>query len=329
MQDRLVGFTLNRKYRLRKFLAEELLGRVYLADNIDTGEMLNVKVLHEHLADNLEAFGRFGREMMATATIRHPNVVRLIDFGEHHNFHFLVFEQIVATPLHQVLADERRLLPFRTAHIAHQLAEALEAAHSEDIIHRNLSSTNVLLLHNAYGDYVKIRDFALARIHDQDGNPEDGGLTNAGVRVGDIRYMAPEYVTGGVLDARSDAYALGVLMFEMLVGDLPFSSDALWDVEGRATPPAPSSRVQNIPPWLDTLVVSLMAPIPHHRPPRCMAVVEALERGTGQKLDRPGLIPLEDPDAVAEELARRRAKREQSSATPSVFARLRGLVSRR
>lgn len=324
MQDRLLGFTLDKKYRLRKFLAEELLGRVYLADNVNTGELVNIKLLHEHLADNLEAFGRFGREMMATATIRHPNVVRLHDFGEHHNFHFLVFEQIVASPLHAVLIEERRLSPFRTAHIACQIAEALEAAHCEDIIHRNLSSKNVLLLHNAYGDYVKIRDFALARLHDQHGNPEDGGLTNAGVRVGDIRYMAPEYVAGGALDARSDEYALGVLMFEMLVGELPFKSDALWDVEGRANPPCPSSRVPNIPPWLDKLVGRLMSPHPEARPAGCFEVVERLQQGTGKRLGPPQLIPVEDQEAINAELERRRARKEEQAS--SVLAKLRRFV---
>ncbi len=300
-QDPLVGHTLAGKYVIEQLIREEGLGKVYDASILPQRVPVNIKVLHPHLVEDKESFGRFGREMLATAAVNHPNSVRMLDFGEHRGiFHFIVLERLWARSLAQELATRGALSVTRVCHIAAQVASALTAAHGENIVHRNLSSNNVLLLENAIGgDFVKIRDFGMSRLNDDRGESDDD-ISGVDTRVGSASYMAPEYIDLGLVDARTDLYALGVLMFEMLTGEVPFTGrvgDVL-EAHVRVVPPPPSAKVP-CPTWLDALVGALLEKDPLMRPRSAAEVLMALQRGTGSRLDPPELGPdPTDPPSV-------------------------------
>ena len=292
-QDPLVGHTLAGKYVIEQLVREEGLGRVYDAVVLPQQAVVNVKVLHPHLVEDKEAFGRFGREMMATAAVNHPNSVKMLDFGEHRGiFHFIVLERLYARTLGEEIARHGSLPVDRACHVSAQIASALITAHNENIIHRNLSSNNVLLLENAVqGDYVKIRDFGMSRLNDERGQANDD-ISGVETRVGTVAYMAPEYIDAGVVDPRVDLYALGVLMYEMLTGEVPFTGrpGEILEKHVREVPPAPSTRAP-VPMWLDALVATLLEKDPLMRPRNAAEVLTALQRGTGRRLDPPDLAP--------------------------------------
>jgi serine/threonine protein kinase len=288
-QDPLIGHQVGR-YAIRAYVGEEELGKVYAANELPGNRVVSVKVLHPHLSENREAFGRFGREMMATAMVNHPNTVQMLDFGDHRGvFHYIVLEHVDARTLADELAAKRTLPVERVAHIAAQIASALDAAHKESIIHRNLAPNNILLLNNAKGgDYVKIRDFGLSRLQSE--TDEDVDLTAVGTRVGTNAYMAPEYIMASVVDPKGDLYALGALMFEMLTGSPPYTgkTSAVLEAHVSGPIPRPSSKAK-VPPWMDDLVVKLLQKEPFERPRSGAEVIAALQKGTGKKLDAASL----------------------------------------
>lgn len=289
--DPLVGHTLAGRYVIEGLVREEGLGKVYDAVLLPARQPISVKVLHPNLVEDKEAFGRFGREMMATAAIQHPNTIEMLDFGEHRGiFHFIVLERFQARSLGEELGVWKQLPVDRVASIAAQIASALITAHGENIVHRNLTSDNVLLLDNAIdGDFVKIRDFGMARLHDAEGNVDDD-ISDVTTRVGTVSYMAPEYIDTGMVDPRGDLYALGCLMYEMLTGAPPFvgRQGEVLEAHMRDVPPPPSSRVP-VPLWMDALVATLLEKDPLKRPRNAAEVLTALQRGSGKRLDPPQL----------------------------------------
>lgn len=291
-EDPLIGHTLAGKYVIERLVREEGLGKVYDAVVLPERSLVSVKVLHPHLVEDKEAFGRFGREMLATAAVNHPNSVRMHDFGEHRGiFHFIVLERLWSTTLRMEIAREGQLSIDRTCHIAGQIASVLGVAHGEHIVHRNLTSDNVLLLDNAQTDYVKVRDFGSSRIIDERGDSDDD-ISGVQTRVGGATYMAPEYIDQGLVDPRGDLYALGVLMYEMLAGQPPFTGrpgDVL-EAHVRETP-LPVSTHAAVPLWLDALVSTLLEKDPVMRPRSAGEVLTALQRGTGKRLQPPDLTP--------------------------------------
>jgi serine/threonine protein kinase len=291
-EDPLIGHRVGR-YTIKSLLGQEELGKVYAA--LDVGSRpVRMKVLDPALSENTEVMGRFGREMLATATINHPNTVQMLDFGEHKGlFHFIVLEYLE----YHTLADELKAkgkLPFdRVAHIGAQVASALSSAHGENIIHRNLSPANILLLDNAIdGDYAKVRDFGLSIL--QTDNSDASGLTAVGKRVGTIAYMAPEYIQLAQVDPRGDLYALGCVMFEALCGRTPFVGRTSEIMEGHVTgvPAVPSAYAQGVPEWMDDLILRMLAKNPDNRPLSAFDVLSALKTGTGKALKPPALRPL-------------------------------------
>ena len=297
-QDPLLGYTLGGKYNIKRFVSEEMLGRVYYAEDAK-GQAFSVKVLHPHMVDNPEVFGRFGREMLATATLEHPHTVKMIDFGEHRIFHYLVLEYITARTLQVEIQANNRLPWQRAVHIAGQICDVLSKAHSESIVHRNLCSANILLLNNTdgEGDYVKVRDFGLSRLQDDQGNADDGGLTAVGARVGTTDYMAPEYIDLATVDPRGDVYALGILLYEMMVGTPPFQGSAGQVMEMHITSPPPSPLDMTkgeCPPWLDELVLAMLMKEPADRP-TAFDVLQTLKQNAGFSLAPPLLTGAAPP----------------------------------
>lgn len=325
-QDPLIGHTLAGKYVIQTLVREEGLGKVYDALALPQRSPVSVKVLHPHLVEDKEAFGRFGREMLATAAVAHPNTVKMLDFGEHRGiFHFLVLERLWARTLGDEIAELEKLPPERACHVAAQIASALITAHAEHVVHRNLSSDNVLLLDNAvHGDFVKIRDFGMARLYDERGQADDD-ISDVDTRVGTLAYMAPEYIDKGIADPRGDLYALGILLYEMLTGAPPFKGRGGDVLESHVNevPPPPSEQAA-VPMWLDALVATLLEKDPLMRPRNAAEVLTALQRGTGKRLDPPDLAPEPNrPPTQPGAIARQKAAEAESQGDGSGF----GVVS--
>ncbi len=287
--DTLIGHQVGR-YQIQEYLREDRLGRVYLALELPGKKVVDVKVLDPSFAQNHEMFGRFGREMLATATINHPNSVQMLDFGDHRGlFHYIVLEHVDAITVEEELLKNKRLGWERVVRIAHQVAGALKAAHEEKIIHRALCPGNLLLLQNADGDFVKIRDFGLSRLVDSE-DPNSPNLTAAGARVGSAEYMAPEYINAAIVHPRGDLYALGICMYEMLTGAPPFTGSTVDVIDKQINLDAPRvSASVKVPPWLDALVASLLSKDMDGRPKNAGEVVTALEKGLGAPIELPSV----------------------------------------
>jgi len=305
--DPLIDSTVAGRYAVRAFAHDEALGRVYRAWDTHDERLVHLKVLAHEFANDSRKFERFGREITATFMVTHPNTVEVLDFGEDDGRLFLVLEFLVGRELS---ADLLRgpLEPLRVASIGAQVAAAIGAAHQEGIVHRNLCPDNIFLLDNARsGDAVKVRDFGLSKLESAEAT--EGGLTTANTRMGVAAYTAPEYMSTGNFHLKGDLYALGAVMWHMLVGRPPFEGpiDQVLNAVMTSSPPPPSEEQPEVPPWLDELVGDLLAREPGDRP-GAYKVVQRLEKGAGTQLTMPELldldadgqpIPAADPDEAS------------------------------
>ena len=279
-EDSFVGRLLAGRYELHEELAAGGMGRIYKALQRGMGRWVAVKLLLDSLSQDDEVARRFYREMQATARIEHPNTVRIYDFGHSEQGDlFLVMELLQGHTLQDVMVEDGPLPASRTARIGAQIASALSAAHHEGVIHRDLKPENILLC-DGYGqhDVVKVLDFGLARLVDA----HPGDRTQVGQRLGTPLYMAPETVMRGAADERSDLYALGVLLYEMVVGKPPFtgSPSKIMHQHAHAEPPSAADQAPgHCPAWLDTLIASLVRKDPDARPQDAGRVAHVLDKG--------------------------------------------------
>ncbi|WP_441292918.1 serine/threonine-protein kinase [Sorangium sp. KYC3313] len=205
-----------------RFLIERLLGRggmgeVWAALDTALERPVAIKIIHRALAGEVHYAERFLRETRLAARVAHPNIVRLYDAGRAADGRlFMVMERASGVPLREIIAGGARLDPVRALHYAIQIADALSTAHEADLVHRDVKPENVLV---SDGVRARLVDFGVAK----DARGVGLGLTGQGRAVGTSRYMAPEQVAGGAVDARADLYALGVVMYEMLAGAHPYA----------------------------------------------------------------------------------------------------------
>ncbi|HMK73237.1 MAG TPA: serine/threonine-protein kinase, partial [Myxococcaceae bacterium] len=219
--DPLLGTTVG-SFRLVKRIGQGGMGSVYLGEHTVIGSRVAVKVLHEHLASDPSLVARFYAEARAVNLIGHPNIVNIFDMSEAPPRRFyLVMEYLEGESLSAVAQAP---MPARTAiPILTQVCQALSAAHGHGVLHRDLKPENVFLCkREGPVPFVKILDFGIAKLF---GSDAPTGLTSAGFIVGTPEYMAPEQVTGGAITPATDLYALGVVMYEMVTGELPFTGD--------------------------------------------------------------------------------------------------------
>ncbi len=275
-----VGRLLAGRYELHEKIAEGGMGAIFKALQRGMGRWVAVKLLLDHLGADDEVARRFYREMQATARIEHPNTVRIYDFGHSEQGDlFLVMELLDGQTLSELMVDAGPLPPARVARIGAQIASALAAAHAEGVIHRDLKPENILLCdRHGTPDQVKVLDFGLARLVDA----HPGDRTAVGLRVGTPAYMSPETVKRREADARSDLYALGVLLYEMLVGRPPFLGSphkVMIQHEEAPAPRAGANAPGHCPAWLDSLIDRLLLKDPAARPQDAAAVARLLEQG--------------------------------------------------
>ncbi len=218
--DPLVGRTLSGGYRVVEPLAEGSMGRVYRAEQSALGRPVAVKVMSLALVSNPEMVERFRNEARAASLLNHPNCVRVYDFGQTNDGRpYFVMELLTGHDLEAVLAQEPLQPVTRVLDIILQVLSALEEAHGLDVVHRDLKPANVFVMHQrGGGDLVKVVDFGLAKLRSAMSTP--GGLV-----FGTPEYITPEQATAKETDARTDLYACGVMLFEMIAGRLPFLAE--------------------------------------------------------------------------------------------------------
>ena len=221
--DPLIGQVIADRYLIQSAIGEGGMGRVYLAEHVRLGRKSALKVISRALANTADAISRFNREAANACKINHPNVAQVYDFGEMTDGTlYLAMEYIEGETLDALIAREGPLSLPRAAHVTKQIADALHAAHHLGIVHRDLKPENVMVARHLDGsDWVKVVDFGIAKTmhHDASGSQT---VTTAGVSLGTPEYMSPEQLAGERLDHRTDVYSLGLLLFNLVTGQLPY-----------------------------------------------------------------------------------------------------------
>ena len=265
------------RYRVTELLGVGGMGQVFVAENLAIGRRVAIKVLKVELLINASLRKRFQQEAEAIAAIENQNVVRFLDLvvGDPT---FLVMEYVRGPTLTAVLKAEQRLDPFRAIAIARRLAWGLEAAHRTGVVHRDVKPSNVILApDHEVGEQPKLVDFGVAKVSAE---VSDEQLTLAGQVVGTPHYMSPEQITGGRVDARSDVYSLGCVLYHMLTGTPPFDDDEAASILSQhvhqAAPPL-RKRLADAPPGLEAIVERALAKRPKERFATAEELARALE----------------------------------------------------
>src|SRR5881227_3159319 len=252
---------LDGRYAVEARLAHGGMSTVYIATDVRLGRRVAVKVMQPALAEDPDFVERFNREARAAARLSHPDVVAVYDQGRDGGHVFLVMEYVPGSTLRDVIREKGRLSAGEAVAVMDHVLAALGAAHAAGLVHRDVKPENVLVTPDGR---VKVTDFGLARA-------AAGATVTAatGPIIGTAAYLAPEQVRDGTSDARSDVYAAGVMLFELLTGRQPFSGDSAVSVAYRHVNedvPEPSSVVSGIPAELDALVLAATARDPFERP---------------------------------------------------------------
>jgi len=219
--DDLAGQTIFGDYIMRKKLGEGGMGAVYLAENGSIGQKIAVKVLHSYAAQSEELVQRFNREAQAISRLTHPNIIRVFIFGSTHDFIYLAMEFVEGKPLRDVIFDAGHLDELRTIKLMRQILHALHEAHDMGIVHRDLKPDNIMITRfRGVEEFVKVLDFGIAKVKEPEGSSQK--LTQAGVVYGTPEYLSPEQAQAKELDGRSDLYSMGIILYEMVTGTVPF-----------------------------------------------------------------------------------------------------------
>ncbi|WP_431909316.1 Stk1 family PASTA domain-containing Ser/Thr kinase [Nonomuraea jabiensis] len=267
--DPLVGRLLDGRYRIESRIARGGMATVYLALDVRLDRTVALKVMHRSLAEDPSFVRRFIGEAKSVARLSHPNVVHVFDQGTDTDVVYLSMEYVPGKTLRDILRERGRLPAREALEIMIPVLAALGAAHQAGMVHRDVKPENVLMTDDGR---VKVVDFGLARAI------EATNQTRTGVMIGTIGYMAPEQVTTGAADVRSDVYAAGIMLFELVTGQQPYDGATPMSVAYRHvhdTVPMPSSVVPDVPPLIDTLVAQATAREPDQRPADATAMLVA------------------------------------------------------
>jgi serine/threonine protein kinase len=300
----LTGTLIDGRYRIVELIGEGGMGKVYLAEHIEIGKRVAVKVLHPSYSRMPELVERFRREARAASKIGHPNIVDVTDSGTTTDGSvYFVMEYLEGVELGSVIERDRAIDVARALRIATQICRALSAAHSVGVIHRDLKPENVYLVtRDNTSDFVKVLDFGIAKTAEAEAQNKQR-LTSPGMAMGTPEYMAPEQAAGRTADARCDVYSLAAILYEMLTGEPPYRGDNFMEIltkKATLDPVPPHHLRPELPESVSRLVLSAMARNPDLRPPSMDAFEYELNKclsGRGAAVAQ--ALGMTDPNLVA------------------------------
>jgi serine/threonine protein kinase/beta-lactam-binding protein with PASTA domain len=265
----MVGRLIDGRYQVRSRIARGGMATVYLATDLRLERRVAIKVMHDHLAEDSAFKERFIQEARSAARLAHPNVVNVFDQGQDSDTAYLVMEYLPGINLRDLLKEHGKLTTEQTLDVMEAVLSGLSAAHKAGIVHRDLKPENVML---ADDGRIKIGDFGLARA-------VSANTATGAALLGTIAYLSPELVTRGVADARSDIYAVGIMMYEMLTGEQPYKGEQPMQIayqHANDSVPTPSSKNSRVPAELDELVLWATAREPDERPRDARVMLDQL-----------------------------------------------------
>lgn len=283
---------LNDRYELERKVGEGGMARVYLGRDLRLSRRVAVKVLHSQYASDPQFLARFNHEAQAAANLRHPGIIDIYDVGHDGDIPYIVMEFVEGQDLKALIRLNGSLPIERAVQITEQVADGLDAAHRAGLVHRDIKPQNIIIGEN---DRVKITDFGIAK------SALSTSATETGVIFGTADYLSPEQARGLTATPASDIYSLGISLYEMLTGKLPFSGDNSVAVAMQhvSTAPVPPSRLNpRIPPQLESIVLSAIEKDPARRPASARAFAQLL-RGYRQMGDQGTVVRPATPRPVA------------------------------
>ena len=256
--NRYVGKILDRRYEIKRIIGIGGMAVVFEANDIVMNRTVAVKMLKEDLSDDAEAVKRFINESKAVSMLSHQNIVKIFDVSVKARLKYIVMERVEGITLKSYMQKKGALSREEVISYSEQVLRALEHAHSKGIVHRDIKPQNIMLLKNGR---VKVTDFGIAVLPSSDKNPD-------GKAIGTVYYISPEQASGKETDTRSDLYSLGILMYEMATGTLPFNAETPVSValmQVREQPKPPSEIRADIPRGLEQIILGAMEKSPERR----------------------------------------------------------------
>lgn len=256
-----LGSDFGPRYRIEALLGQGGMGRVYKAYDKELNRTVAIKVVRQGVMGEADALNRFKQELVLASKISHKNILRIHDLGEVDGMKFITMAYVEGQDLHQIIKANPKLPLERVLKFATQLAGALAAAHAEDVVHRDLKPQNILLDKN---DQIYISDFGLAKSFAEG----SVGMTQTGAFLGTPRYMSPEQVEGKPTDGRSDLYAYGLILYEMVTGEVPFTGESTLKVmyqRIQEKPKSPKLINPELPNWLVRIIMRCLEKDPADR----------------------------------------------------------------
>ena len=288
-----IGTTLGGRYRLVELLGQGGMATIYRARDAQLDRDVAVKLLRPEFGQDPDFLARFRDEARAAASLNHPNIVSVFDFGEDESGPYLVMELVEGEDLASILRGNGPLAPRQAARVSAEAAKALQAAHIRAIVHRDVKPSNILVGRDGR---IKVADFGIARALNE------AQLTLPGTTMGSVHYFSPEQARGEPATVASDIYALGIVLFETLTGQRPFSGDGAAAValaRLTTTPPRPSALRAGVPPELDSIVTRAMSLDPAARYASAAAMASALEGYLSDAGERTSAVPTAAAGAAA------------------------------
>lgn len=322
---------LDGRYQLERCIGAGGMATVYVGQRLGLANRVAIKILRPELASSTENVRRFLREARAASAISHDNIVQILDFGDVHRHPvYFVMELLSGNDLRSEL-DALQALPWPlAAEIAAQIADALAVAHHDGIVHRDIKPENIFLTHRSDGSYqVKVLDFGIAKVIEGARGITRGITVTQGL-LGTIAYMAPEQATNGTVDARTDIYQLGAVLYHMLSGSMPFGEGNPFRVleqHIREMPIRLSERVANVPPQLEAIVFRCMAKAPHDRFPAMEQLANALRTLNCTAPVAPLQLASPAPSTAADDSRASAPRPVSPPSRPTILAKVRRLTT--
>lgn len=306
---------LARRYELQELIGGGGMADVYKAQDKLLDRAVAVKILHQQYANDAEFVEKFRREATAAAKLAHPNIVNIYDVGEDGGSQYIVMEYVSGPTLKEVIQQKGCLEPIEAVRIAKEIASALESAHRNNLVHCDIKPHNILVMPDGH---IKVTDFGIARA------VSASTMTYSGSVMGSVHYFSPEQAKGTVITTKSDVYSLGVVLYEMLTGRLPFNGETSVSIALKhlQEEPVPIRQLNpSIPPVLEAIVQKAMSKDPADRPSSTelyadlnQAKAMLADRGTSQEAVSNDpfatrMIPRITPEMMAEQRSERPANK--------------------